>query len=103
MSEMATIAVSAHVDITGTSAPLIREASLALLARHPASELTGISCPAERADALFAESVLAVGGQLPLVLVPSSDYRARSWIRVTPRSSTARARRRSRPQAPAGP
>ncbi|MGW5852437.1 hypothetical protein ACWFQ8_31650 [Streptomyces sp. NPDC055254] len=73
---MATIAVSGHVDITGTSTPLIREALLTLLARYPASELPGISCLAEGADALFADAVLAVGGQL-LVVMPSSDYRAR--------------------------
>ncbi|MFI9825837.1 hypothetical protein ACIHFC_36460 [Streptomyces sp. NPDC052013] len=73
---MTTIAVTGHVNITEASIPLIRRDLLALLARYPASELTGVSCLAAGADAVFADAVLTAGGRLIGVL-PSADYRQR--------------------------
>lgn len=73
---MATLAVTGHANLTEASLPLVAQALAALLARYPATELTGISCLAAGADTLFADAVLALGGRLVAVL-PSADYRAR--------------------------
>ncbi|MER6445024.1 hypothetical protein DEJ51_02130 [Streptomyces venezuelae] len=73
---MATIAVTGHVNLTAATLPLVAEALLPLLARHPAAELTGVSCLAAGADTVFGDAVLALGGRLVAVL-PSADYRAR--------------------------
>lgn len=73
---MTTLAVTGHLDLTETAAPLIRTALDALLSRYAADgALVGVTCLAEGADALFAEATLSAGGRL-VVLVPSQDYRA---------------------------
>ncbi|WP_354641895.1 hypothetical protein [Kitasatospora camelliae] len=72
---MTVIAVTGHRDLAEATVPLVRGALRELLAAHPAEELTGLSCLAEGADALFAEAVLAHGGRLVAVL-PSPAYRA---------------------------
>jgi hypothetical protein len=71
---MAVIAVTGHIDLTGPSVPLVRDALHSLLAGYPAAELTGVSCLAEGADALFAAAVLATGGRL-VAVIPAMDYR----------------------------
>ncbi|MFE7624039.1 hypothetical protein [Streptomyces sp. NPDC057509] len=71
---MTVIAVTGHMDLTEESVPLVREALVALLGRYVEQGLTGVSCIAKGADALFAEAVLSLGGQL-IVVVPSQDYR----------------------------
>ncbi|MEW2124552.1 hypothetical protein ACFWNC_01625 [Streptomyces sp. NPDC058369] len=71
---MAVIAVTGHRDLTGGSVPLVREALVALLGVYAGDGLTGVSCIAEGADALFADVVLGLGGRL-VVVVPSRDYR----------------------------
>ncbi|CAM5277877.1 hypothetical protein GCM10010343_20020 [Streptomyces avidinii] len=53
---MATIAVTGHVNLTGASVAPVAQALFALLARHPAAELTGMSCLAPGADTVFAEA-----------------------------------------------
>ncbi|MFI2782474.1 hypothetical protein [Streptomyces sp. ALB3] len=71
---MTTLAVTGHTDLTEESVPLVRAALRELL--EPYSEdLTGISCAAAGAEALFAEEVSAMGGRLVLV-IPSLDYRS---------------------------
>ncbi|KAA2261800.1 hypothetical protein F0L68_15445 [Solihabitans fulvus] len=47
-----------------------------LVAQRPDTTLTGVTCLAPGADQLFAEVVLALGGQVEVVL-PASDYRER--------------------------
>jgi hypothetical protein len=70
------VAVTGHMDLTAATTELVREAlrkALADQAEHTA-RLVGISCLAPGADTLFAEAVLAAGGDLVAVL-PAADYR----------------------------
>lgn len=62
------------MDLTPESVPLVRAALDELLAEHAGADLVGVSCIAAGSDALFAEAVLAAGGQL-VVVIPSVDYR----------------------------
>ncbi|MER8184714.1 hypothetical protein [Kitasatospora sp. NPDC094015] len=71
---MTVIAVTGHLDLTAPTVRLVRDALGRLLARHPAAELTGVSCLARGADALFADAVLAAGGRL-VAVIPSPAYR----------------------------
>ncbi|WP_327416005.1 hypothetical protein [Streptomyces sp. NBC_01233] len=71
---MTVIAVTGHMDLTEESVPLVREALVTLLGPYVEEGLTGVSCIAKGADALFADAVLSLGGQL-IVVVPSQDYR----------------------------
>ncbi|MFJ4676488.1 hypothetical protein [Kitasatospora sp. NPDC088783] len=71
---MTVVAVTGHMDLTEESVPLVREALEAVLAEHTADGLTGVSCIAKGADAIFADAVLSLGGKL-VVVVPSADYR----------------------------
>ncbi|MFF4102719.1 hypothetical protein [Streptomyces sp. NPDC001903] len=73
---MTSIAVTGHANITDASKPLIREALVSRLTRHPAAELTGLSCLAAGADRVFADAVLAMGARL-VAVIPSWDYRER--------------------------
>lgn len=68
------IAVTGHMDLTEETVRLVREALLTALSLYAASGLTGISCIAKGADALFADAVLSLGGRL-VVVIPSADYR----------------------------
>lgn len=77
---MPVIAVTGHLDLTERSIPPVRAALSALLGGYAAGGLTGLSCLARGADALFADAVLALGGRLVAVL-PSADYRQ---TQVTP-------------------
>ncbi|WP_329367876.1 hypothetical protein OG896_21985 [Streptomyces sp. NBC_00669] len=72
---MTVLAVTGHMDLTGTSVGLVREALREVVTRYRATELVGVSCLAAGSDTLFAEEVLAAGGEL-VAVVPSRDYRA---------------------------
>ncbi|MFD5427386.1 hypothetical protein [Streptomyces sp. NPDC127084] len=76
MNELVLIAVTGHSNLSEASKPLIKEELMMRFARYSASELTGMSCLAAGADAVFADAVLTVGGRL-LVVIPSEDYRER--------------------------
>ncbi|MFE4633126.1 hypothetical protein ACFRJ1_07070 [Streptomyces sp. NPDC056773] len=71
---MTVIAVTGHMDLTEESVALIREELVVLLSPYAEEGLTGVSCIAKGADALFADTVLSLGGGL-IVVVPSQDYR----------------------------
>ncbi|QKW21117.1 hypothetical protein HUT16_20475 [Kitasatospora sp. NA04385] len=71
---MTVIAVTGHMDLTEESVTLVRDTLASLLADHADHGLTGVSCIAKGADAIFADAVLSAGGQL-VVVVPSADYR----------------------------
>ncbi|MFJ3875877.1 hypothetical protein ACIPW5_00300 [Streptomyces sp. NPDC090077] len=73
---MATVAVTGHMRIDPARSAAITDHLRTVLARSTAGGLTGLSCLAEGADALFADLVLEAGGRLEAVL-PSHDYRAR--------------------------
>lgn len=70
---MTTLAVTGHMDLTVESVPLVRSALRDLLEPYR-EDLTGVSCIAAGADALFAEEVTAIGGRL-VIVIPSQDYR----------------------------
>ncbi|MFE6775316.1 hypothetical protein [Streptomyces sp. NPDC057702] len=71
---MVTLAVTGHINLTGATVPLVREGLRRVVDAHVRDGLTGVSCIAAGADALFAELVLAAGGRL-VAIVPSRDYR----------------------------
>jgi hypothetical protein len=63
------------MDLTKDSIPLVRTALDNLLKQYVAdANLVGVSCIAKGADSVFAEAVLAAGGNL-VVVIPSQDYR----------------------------
>jgi len=68
------IGITGHMDLTPASTPLVRTAITEVLTRYARTGLTGVSCIAAGADSIFAEVVLALGGQLEVIL-PASDYR----------------------------
>ncbi|MEC3995086.1 hypothetical protein VSR01_16700 [Actinacidiphila sp. DG2A-62] len=72
---MTVLAVTGHMDLTVDSVSLVREALREVVARYRGPELVGVSCLAAGADTLFAEEVLAAGGEL-VAVIPSRDYRA---------------------------
>lgn len=67
------IGITGHRDLTAPTVELVRSEFAAQLAQSP-DLTTGISCLAEGADQLFAQSVLSHGGQLDAI-VPSRDDR----------------------------
>ncbi|MEU4652759.1 hypothetical protein AB0G32_02210 [Streptomyces sp. NPDC023723] len=72
---MTTLAVTGHMDLTEGSVSLVRVALDDLLKPYvDDGDLVGVSCIAKGADSLFAETVLAAGGRLTVV-IPSRDYR----------------------------
>ena len=71
------IGVSGHRRLTPETADMVTRAVRESLRRHAGGgPLVGISCLAEGADQLFAEAVLAEGGDLDVV-VPAAGYRER--------------------------
>lgn len=71
------IGVTGHRHLTPETVDMVTRALGESLWRHaPGRALVGISCLAEGADQLFAEAVLAEGGELDVV-VPAADYRER--------------------------
>lgn len=68
------IGVTGHMNITAATCGLVYEEILAHLRSRAGTPLVGVSCLARGADSVFAEAVLAAGGQLEVVL-PSRDYR----------------------------
>ncbi|MGV9601311.1 hypothetical protein ACWDR1_32090 [Streptosporangium sandarakinum] len=71
---MRRIGVTGHMNLSAATMSLISRALDAFLAQRGGGEVTGVSCLARGADSLFAEAVLAAGGELEVVL-PSRDYR----------------------------
>ncbi|MFC4124959.1 hypothetical protein [Nocardia rhizosphaerae] len=66
------ISVTGHMNITDSTAELVRAAVADLIEGTP--DLVGVSCIARGADSVFAAAVLDAGGQLEVVL-PSRGYR----------------------------
>jgi hypothetical protein len=71
---MARIAISGHRGLPRQTELLVETALREALQRCPPEDLTGISCIADGADALFANAVLSLGGRLEVV-VPAEEYR----------------------------
>ncbi|MDN3238767.1 hypothetical protein [Glycomyces tritici] len=61
------------MNLTPATADLVRAALRSELERFDPVDLTGVSCLAEGADALFAQAVLDAGGLLEAIL-PARDY-----------------------------
>lgn len=72
---MTRIAISGHRGLPDATTRLVRAALETELAKRSPG-LVGISCIADGADQLFAQTVLALGGTLE-VMVPSAQYRDR--------------------------
>jgi hypothetical protein len=68
------LAVTGHRGLPARSMRLIDEALRAVVYAHADRDLTGLSCVADGADALFAQAVLDAGGRL-IVIVPAEQYR----------------------------
>jgi hypothetical protein len=68
------LAVSGHRELPERTESLIDTALRAEVGRYQDSELVGLSCIADGADALFAQAVVDVGGSL-VVIVPAEKYR----------------------------
>ncbi len=65
--------ITGHVHLTPGSVPLIQDALVEALRPFAGPGLTGVSCIAQGADAIFAQAVLDLGGRLEIV-IPSADY-----------------------------
>ncbi|MEU6860432.1 hypothetical protein AB0B28_16375 [Glycomyces sp. NPDC046736] len=68
------IGITGHMNLTPATVDLVRAALKSALAGIEPSELVGVSCLAEGADAIFAQAVLDSGGRLE-ALLPAPDYR----------------------------
>jgi len=71
---MPSFGITGHMDLDAATREGVRSDLRAYLSRFSQQQLVGISCIAEGADAIFAETVLELGGSLHVVL-PSADYR----------------------------
>lgn len=71
---MTTLGITGHRGLPDELAAAVAEQLHDALAKHDPAELTGISCIADGADALFAGAVLDRGGRLEVV-VPAAEYR----------------------------
>jgi hypothetical protein len=71
---MVRVGITGHMNLTSGTVGLVREAIRSELAPYDPADLTGVSCLAEGADAIFAQAVLDAGGRLE-VLLPAPDYR----------------------------
>lgn len=69
------VGITGHSDLTAPSLGLVRAALHQVLVSQ-APPWVGVSCLARGSDQLFAALVLALGGQLQVIL-PAGDYRAR--------------------------
>jgi len=72
---MPRIGITGHVNLALHSTPLVYRAMISVLRPHAGAGLTGVSCVARGADAIFAQAVLDLDGRLE-VLVPARDYRS---------------------------
>ncbi|GAA2134303.1 hypothetical protein [Glycomyces algeriensis] len=68
------IGITGHMNLTAATIELVRTALQRELERFDPADLTGVSCLAEGADAIFAQAVLDAGARLEAIL-PSRDYR----------------------------
>lgn len=68
------IAVTGHMDLGAETEGLVRAAVREVLQSYGVEKIVGVSCVAAGADQIFAAEVLAIGGDLEVVL-PSRNYR----------------------------
>ncbi|MCH7229740.1 hypothetical protein L0U85_02530 [Glycomyces sp. L485] len=68
------IGITGHMNLTAATVDLVAAALKHELSRYDPAELVGVSCLAEGADAIFAQTVLDAGGRLE-ALLPAPDYR----------------------------
>lgn len=71
---MPAIGITGHTGLPDDTAQLIKEALREALREHEGSSPHGITCPADGADQLFAQTLLEFGGTFEVVL-PAEDYR----------------------------
>ena len=68
------IAISGHRGLPAPTVRLVDQALRAALVER-APDVTGLSCPADRADQIFARAVTDLGGTL-VAYIPAARYRA---------------------------
>jgi hypothetical protein len=68
------IAISGHRELPEPTVNLVNAAIRQWIAENADTELTGLTCLADGADAIFAQAVLDAGGALAVV-VPAAEYR----------------------------
>ncbi|GAA1676941.1 hypothetical protein GCM10009830_24680 [Glycomyces endophyticus] len=99
------VGISGHMDVSESTARLVKSGIDRSL-REVEGDLTGVTCLAFGADQIFAQSVLALGGTLEVILA-AADYRERRvWAEHLPIFDGFLARARSvdvLPFAQAGP
>ncbi|MEV3936772.1 hypothetical protein AB0K52_12445 [Glycomyces sp. NPDC049804] len=73
---MVRIGITGHMNLSPDTANLIKDAFATALSEEERTgqELVGVSCLAEGADAIFAQTILDTGGLLE-ALLPGPDYR----------------------------
>ncbi len=71
---LTTLGITGHRGLPDDLAAAVAEQLHEALAELDPAELTGVSCIADGADALFALAVLDQGGRLDVV-VPAAEYR----------------------------
>ncbi|ONI81632.1 hypothetical protein ALI144C_20260 [Actinosynnema sp. ALI-1.44] len=71
---MTRLAVTGHRELPARTAELVAAGLSAEVAKHAGPDLVGLSCIADGADSLFAQTVLDAGGSL-VVIVPAKKYR----------------------------
>lgn len=71
---MPRIGITGHRGLPPETTALVDQALRSAIRRAPADALVGVSCIADGADSLFAQSVLDHGGKLE-VIVPAEEYR----------------------------
>jgi hypothetical protein len=71
---MPRIGISGHRGFDQTTSDLIDKALHDVLAAYEPTDLDGVTCLADGADALFAQAVLDLGGTLR-VIIPAAKYR----------------------------
>jgi hypothetical protein len=68
------LGITGHRGLPPTVEKQVREALVALVDELPAEDLVGVSCIADGPDTWFAQTVLAHGGRLEVV-IPAAEYR----------------------------
>lgn len=73
---MTRVGITGHLNLASETVALVDKAIRSVLSPYAEAALTGVSCIAAGSDTIFAEAVLALGGDLEVIL-PAADYRHR--------------------------
>ena len=68
------VGVTGHMNLTDSTERLVAAEMKRVLSERQPLQLVGVSCLAAGSDSIFAATVVALGGELEVIL-PSEDYR----------------------------